>query len=99
MRCHAVDLLCFTINLDGLITLVFASREGFFVFMGLVNGILLGVFLEYFLLLRGVAGVIQHTFFCHLSANHSDGLHNFGIGKLIVVSSQLVTLKSVVRVS
>ena len=62
MRCHAVDLLCFTINLDGLITLVFASREGFFVFMGLVNGILLGVFLEYFLIFRIVPGAIHQSF-------------------------------------
>ena len=46
MLCHAVELLRFTVKLNGITTLVFAAGASFFVFVGPLCGVLIGVFLE-----------------------------------------------------
>ena len=60
---HAVDLLHFSVKLNELTTLVFASGSGFFVFVWSLRGILVRVFLQYFALLRGVPGAMQQPCF------------------------------------
>ena len=76
MGCHAVDLLLFSVKLDRLTTIFFASIAGFFFFMWPLCSILLVVLFEVFLVLHGLTGSMQHVFF-HLLIICSDGLHNF----------------------
>ena len=47
MGYHAVEFMRFTVKLDGITTLVFADGEVFFVFIGTLRSVLLGVILEY----------------------------------------------------
>ena len=60
---HAVDILRFSVKLDGLTTLVFASRSGLFVFVWPLCGIVVVLFLCYFAILRGVSGAMQQAYF------------------------------------
>ena len=54
MGYHAVEFMRFTVKLDGITTLVFADGEVFFVFIGTLRSVLLGVILEYVAILCGV---------------------------------------------
>ena len=51
MGCHGVEILCFAIKLDGLTMLGLSVRAGFFVFVFLLHGLLVGLFLHNFTLL------------------------------------------------
>ena len=63
MRYHAIYLLRLAIKLYRLATLGFDDGTVFFVFLGPLCGLLLGVFLEYFTLFRRVSGSMHKAFF------------------------------------
>ena len=48
---HGVNLLHFSIKLDGLATLFLASGTSFFLFVWLLKGLLIGLLMNYFALL------------------------------------------------
>ena len=60
---HGVNLLHFPVKLDGLATLFLASGTSFFLFVWLLNGVLLGLLMNYFALLRRVPRAMHQYFF------------------------------------
>ena len=58
---HDVYFLHVSIELDGLTTLGFVSGAGFILFVWPLRNVPLGVFLEYFTILRGVSGAMQQA--------------------------------------
>ena len=61
MVLHAVYFLHYSVKLDGLTTLDFSTGAGLFV--GPLHGVIAGVLLQYFTILRGVSGDMQQAFF------------------------------------
>ena len=58
---HDVGLLEAAVKLDRITTACFAAGAGFIIFMWPLRGILFGVSLRYFTLLRGVSGVMKQA--------------------------------------
>ena len=59
MISHEIDFLCIFIKIDGFATPRIAAGAGLFILMGPLRGIIFGVNIKYFILLRGVSGAIQ----------------------------------------
>ena len=62
---HDVDFLHVVSKLNGLTMLDFPSGVGFILFVWPLCGVLLGVLIYYFTLLRGVSGAMQHSCLSH----------------------------------
>ena len=63
---HDVGLLYAAIKLNGLTMICFPARSGFILFMWPLCGVIFGVILKYFTLLRGVSGAMQQAYFSAL---------------------------------
>ena len=63
MRYHGVHLLHLAVKLEGHTTLFVVAVAGFFMFVLPLLGVLIGVFLEYFTLLRRVPRVMHQACF------------------------------------
>ena len=61
---HGVHLLRLAAKIDGLTMLFVASGAGLFLFVGLLCGILFGLFLNYFALFSRVPGAMHQAYFC-----------------------------------
>ena len=64
MRYHGVHFLHLPAELDGLTMLAVASRVGLFLFVGVLYGILFGIFLKYFAFFSRVPGAMHQARFC-----------------------------------
>ena len=59
MGYHGVQVLCLSVKLDGINVLFVAIGAVFFIFVLPLLGVILGLFLDYFALLRRVPGAMH----------------------------------------